>query len=153
MTTTAMFRRASLEDLPALVALLADDPLGATRENTAQPLDPGYTAAFRAMEGDANYCLAVAEKGGVVVGCLQLSFLPGLSHRGMWRGQIENVRISRAMRGQGLGSEMIRWAIEACRERKCGLVQLTSHSSRSNARRLYEALGFEATHVGLKLFL
>lgn len=93
------------------------------------------------------------DDGGAVVGSLQLSFIPGLSLSGMWRGQIESVRIASTRRGGGLGHMMIEWAIEECRRRGCGLVQLTMNKSRQDALRFYRSLGFEATHEGFKLML
>ncbi|WP_251863713.1 GNAT family N-acetyltransferase [Achromobacter sp. Marseille-Q4962] len=147
------FRRARIGDLPAIIAMLADDALGSAREDPALPPNPRYTAAFAAIEHDANQFLAVAERGGEPVGCLQLTFIPGLSRQGMWRGQIESVRIAAAARGQGLGRAMFEWAIGQCRRQGCGLVQLTTDRARPDARRFYESLGFEATHDGMKLSL
>lgn len=133
--------------------MLADDDLGSTREDVSDPLNPRYVDAFEAIERDPNQMMAVFEQDGAVVGCLQLSFIPGLSYVGLWRGQIESVRIAKSARGGGLGRQMIEWAIEECRERGCGLVQLAAHKSREDAHRFYGALGFEATHEGLKLTL
>ena len=144
------FRKATAADLPAIIELLADDPLGATRENPGLPIDDAYLDAFAAIEGDPNQLLAVAMQEGAVVGCLQISFLPGLSRLGAWRGQIESVRIAQAARGTGLGREMVDWAVETCRERGCALVQLTSDKARPEAHRFYEALGFTASHTGFK---
>lgn len=143
-------RRATAADLPAIVALLADDALGKTRE---APGDPCYAEAFAAIAADPNQLLAVVEEGGEIVGCLQLSFIPGLSLKGMRRGQIESVRIAAARRGGGLGRKMIEWAIDECRRRGCGLVQLTMNKTRKDALRFYQSLGFEATHEGFKLML
>ncbi len=143
-------RRATAADLPAIVALLADDALGKTRE---APGDPCYAEAFAAIEADPNQLLAVVEEGGEIVGCLLLSFIPGLSLKGMRRGQIESVRIAAARRGGGLGRKMIEWAIDECRRRGCGLVQLTMNKTRKDALRFYQSLGFEATHEGFKLML
>jgi ribosomal protein S18 acetylase RimI-like enzyme len=145
-----IFRRATAADIPAIVALLADDVLGATRE---APGDPAYAAAFAAIEADANQLLAVAEDQGRVAGCLQVSFIPGLSHRGAWRGQVESVRVAADRRGSGLGRELLAWAIAQCRARGCTIVQLTTDKSRAQARRFYESLGFTASHEGMKLRL
>jgi ribosomal protein S18 acetylase RimI-like enzyme len=145
-----IFRAATAADVPAIVALLADDVLGAKRE---VPGDPAYTAAFAAVAADPNQLLAVAEIDGRVVGCLQLSFLPGLSHRGAWRGQVESVRIAADQRGTGLGRRFLDWAIAQCRARGCRMVQLTTDKSRADARRFYETLGFSASHDGMKLAL
>ena len=150
---TVAFRRAVAADLPAIVALLADDPIGSGRESAGLQLDPRYAEAFAAIDADPNQLLAGAERDGSVIGVLQLSFIPGLTRRGMWRGQIEGVRIAAGERGSGTGRAMLRWAIEQCRQRGCGLVQLTSDKRRSGAHRFYEALGFRATHRGYKLDL
>lgn len=147
------FRRATRDDLPTVVELLADDDIGETREVVGIPLDKRYVGAFGAIDSDPNQLLAVAERGGEVVGCLQLSFIPGLSRTGMWRGQIESVRTARSQRGSGLGRAMFEWAIDECRERGCGLVQLTSDKGRPDAIRFYENLGFTASHEGMKLSL
>jgi GNAT superfamily N-acetyltransferase len=148
------FRRAVSGDLESVVALLADDPLGRERESAgAGGLDPRYRDAFAAIERDPNQLLAVAERDGQVIGVLQLSFIPGLTRRGMWRGQIEGVRIAGSERGTGIGRAMLLWAIEECRGRGCGLVQLTSDKRRAGAHGFYEALGFRATHEGYKLDL
>lgn len=148
-----MFRRAIRADLPAIIALLAHDALGQGREDASDPPNPAYMAAFAAIEADPNQYLAVAESAGRVVGCLQLSFIPGLSRLGMWRGQIESVRIAEDQRGEGLGRRLFEWAIDECRQRGCGLVQLTTDKQRPDAKRFYEALGFVASHDGMKLML
>ncbi|MCB8838008.1 GNAT family N-acetyltransferase [Aurantimonas sp. VKM B-3413] len=150
---TLRVRAATKADLPAIVAMLADDDLGRAREAVGEPLHPGYLDAFAAIEADPNQILAVAAIDGAIVGTLQLSFLPGLSYRGGWRGQIEAVRIASDRRGQGLGRRVIQWAIETCRERGCRNVQLTSSNSRLDAHRFYRQLGFEQSHTGFKLTL
>jgi ribosomal protein S18 acetylase RimI-like enzyme len=148
-----IFRPALSADLASIIALLADDRLGRAREDSSDPPAPCYVAAFAAIERDPNQTLVVAERGGAVVGSLQLSFLAGLSHRGAWRGQIEGVRIAASERGAGLGRRMIEWAIEACRARGCRLVQLTSDKTRADAIRFYQSLGFKPSHEGMKLAL
>ena len=147
------FRRATIGDLAGIVALLADDDLGKSREDASLPLNARYIAAFTAIDADPNQLLVCVEDGGRLVGCLQLSFIPGLSRLGLWRGQIESVRIVSARRGGGLGRKMFIWAIEECRRRGCGLVQLTTDKTRPDALRFYESLGFVTSHEGLKLSL
>jgi GNAT superfamily N-acetyltransferase len=154
MTDAALnFRPAGAVDLPAIVELLADDSLGSGRETAGEPLDLRYIEAFAAIERDPNQLLLVADRTGEVIGVLQLTFIPGLTRRGTWRGQIEGVRIAAGERGTGLGRAMLEWAIDRCRERGCRLVQLTSDNSRSTAHAFYEALGFRSTHRGYKLSL
>ena len=147
------FRPAVVSDLPGIVAMLADDELGRQREDPSTPLNSKYLDSFAAIDRDPNQILAVVEDKGVLVGCLQLTFVPGLSRLGMWRGQIESVRISSGNRGKGLGRKMIEWAIAECRRRGCGLVQLTTDKSRTETYQFYESLGFRASHEGMKLTL
>jgi len=137
-------------DVPAIVGMLADDPLGAGRE---APGDPGYLAAFREIVGDPRQVLAVVDVGGEVVGTLQLTVIPGLSRVGMTRGVIEAVRVRRDQRGKRLGERLVLWAVEEARGRGCGLVQLTTDASRVEAHRFYERLGFVGSHLGMKLAL
>ncbi|MGW0765927.1 N-acetyltransferase family protein [Streptomyces sp. NPDC002676] len=144
-------RTATADDLPAIVALLADDPLGAQRESL-EDLTPYRTALIR-LESDPNQHLVVAVREGRVVGTLQLTIIPGLSRKGATRSIIEGVRIHADERGSGLGTQFIEWAIEESRRLDCQLVQLTSDSSRTDAHRFYERLGFTASHVGFKLQL
>lgn len=142
-------RPAVRDDLPAIVAMLADDPLGALRESP-DDLTP-YTAAFERLAGDPHQHQIVAVRAGRVVGTLQLTIIPGLSRRGSIRSIIEGVRVHADERGDGLGSRLIEWAIEESRRQGCQLVQLTSDASRTDARRFYERLGFEPSHIGFKL--
>jgi GNAT superfamily N-acetyltransferase len=139
--------------VPAIVALLADDPLGRTREDDADPLPDPYWRAFDAIAAQPGNDLFVAESGGAVTGCLQLTIIPGLSRSGMKRGLIEAIRISAAGRGQGLGEKLVRHAVEIARAEGCGLVPLPSDRSRTDAHRFYKRLGFAASHVGMKLAL
>ncbi|MEU2539691.1 GNAT family N-acetyltransferase [Streptomyces iakyrus] len=144
-------RSAVSDDVPAIVAMLADDPLGAQRES---PDDLGpYLAALERLSADPNQHVVVAVRQGRVVGTLQLTIIPGLSRRGATRSIIEGVRIHADERGSGLGTQLIEWAIDTSREQGCQLVQLTSDRTRSDAHRFYERLGFTASHTGFKLQL
>lgn len=145
------FRPATKADLPEIVRLLADDHLGAIRERHSNPLPESYGQAFEAIERIGSEVILALDDHGAIIGCLQLMILPGLGQQGQWRAQIEAVRIESRLRGQGLGSELIRHAIARAKEKGCGLVQLTSDNSRAGAHRLYERLGFKASHVGMKL--
>ena len=148
-----LIRRAVADDVPAIVALLVDDPLGAAREN-AGDLAP-YREAFAEIDADPTELLLVLTDDGEseVTGTMQLSFLPGLSRGGAKRAQIEAVRIKDGHRGEGLGEELIAYALAEARRRGCALAQLTSDKSRADAIRFYERLGFVASHEGLKLDL
>jgi ribosomal protein S18 acetylase RimI-like enzyme len=147
------FRTAVSADLPGIVALLAEDQLGADRERIGDVLAPGYRAGFDAIASDPNQSLMVGELDGLLVGCLQITFIPGISHVGAWRGQIEAVRVRASHRGRGLGEQMMRQAIQMCRDRRCRIVQLTTNKVRTEAQRFYGRLGFKASHEGMKLDL
>ena len=144
------FRDARPAELPDIVELLADDPIGRTRETVSEPLDASYLTAFQAIDRDPNQLLAVAVDGDTIIGCMQLTFIPGLSRTGMWRGQIESIRIAAGHRGAGLGERFFEWAFDRFRERGCRLVQLTTDKARPDALRFYEKLGFKASHEGMK---
>jgi ribosomal protein S18 acetylase RimI-like enzyme len=145
------FRAAARADLPDIVRMLADDALGATREEYAMPLPPSYHHAFDAIDRDPNNELVVAEIDGKIVGVLQLTFIPGLSHRGAWRAQVEGVRVDSAVRSSGIGRKLLAWSIERAKEKGCRMLQLTSDKSRADAIRFYQSLGFAASHEGMKL--
>jgi GNAT superfamily N-acetyltransferase len=151
VTEGIVFRRAVVGDLQSIILLLADDELGRKREEVGAHPAAAYLDAFQAISADPNQLLIVADRSGQVVGTLQLSFMPGLSHRGMWRGQVESVRVSAAERSAGLGQKMLEFAISQCKSRGCGVVQLTTDKRRPDAHRFYERLGFVATHEGFKM--
>jgi ribosomal protein S18 acetylase RimI-like enzyme len=147
------FRDATEADLPAIVAMLADDMLGSARERLEDPLPACYPEAFAAIRADPGTELIVAEVDGAVAGVLQLTVTPGLSRQGAKRGTIEGVRAAAAFRGHGIGTALVRHAIARARDRGCRMVQLSTDKRRADARRFYERLGFEATHEGMKLAL
>ena len=144
-------RPATADDVPVIVAMLADDPLGAQRESP-DDLAP-YLTAWERLTADPNQHLVVAVREDRVVGTLQLTVIPGLSRRGATRSIVEGVRIHADERGSGLGTQLIEWAVDESRRQNCQLVQLTSDTTRTDAHRFYERLGFTASHVGFKLQL
>jgi GNAT superfamily N-acetyltransferase len=149
-----VLRRAELPDVTAVIDLLAADQLGLSRDGVRDATDrAAYEAAFAAIDADPAQLLVVAEAVGQVVGTLQLTFIPGLARRGALRAQIEAVRVAEGLRGTGLGSAMLRWAIDEARRRGCALVQLTTDKARGDAHRFYRRLGFVASHEGMKLTL
>lgn len=147
------FRQATRKDLTEIVRMLADDFLGATRERYENPLPESYVKAFEEIEGDKNNELIVAENDGEIIGTLQITFTPSISFQGGKRATIEAVRVDEKYRGQGLGKDLIFWAIERAREESCFAVQLTTNAERKDAHRFYENLGFKGTHLGMKLYL
>ena len=146
------FRKATLEDVPRIVEMIADDELGKTREDFRDPLPDAYTRAFENINADPNQELRVLEnEHGEIIGTFQLSFIQYLTYRGGIRAQIEAVRIRKDQRGQGIGKRMFEWAINRARERNAHLLQLTTDKKRPAAIKFYEDLGFKASHEGMKL--
>jgi len=147
------FRLATRSDLPSIVRMLADDELGSQRERLENPLPESYYSAFDQINNDPNHELVVAERNGEVIGTLHLMFLPSVSFQGGLRAQVESVRVDKRFQSQGIGSEMMKWAMERARQRGAQAVQLTTHKSRLDAHRFYERLGFKGSHLGMKLSL
>lgn len=143
-------RSATRQDLPAIITLLADDSLGAKREDPAIPLQDCYQLAFEAIEVDPNNELVVATAADQILGVLQITFIPNLTYKGGWRAQVEGVRVSEPFRSSGIGRSMFEWAIDRAQEKGCMLVQLTTDKLRPDALRFYESLGFIASHEGMK---
>jgi ribosomal protein S18 acetylase RimI-like enzyme len=149
---SVIIRRAARGDVESIVRMLADDSLGSGRERLEDPLPESYFRAFEAVDRDPNIQLVVAEDGeGVVVGCLQLCILPGLSSQGASRGLIEDVRVAAHCRSRGIGEQMVQWAVAEARSRGCKLVELLTHNTRVDAQRFYKRLGFAASHVGMTI--
>jgi GNAT superfamily N-acetyltransferase len=147
------FREATVADLPQIVRLLADDPLGSTRETPGDEIPEAYFTAFAAIEKDPNNAVIVAEVAGELAGTLQLTYIPGLTYTGGERAQIEGVRIAAEQRGRGVGQLMITWAIDQARARGCRVVQLTTDRQRPEAIRFYQKIGFRPSHMGMKYHL
>ncbi|MEV4676176.1 MULTISPECIES: GNAT family N-acetyltransferase [Actinomadura] len=147
------FREATAADLPQIVRLLADDPLGSTRETPGEEIPEAYFTAFAAIEKDPNNTVIVAEVEGELAGTLQLTFIPGLTYTGGERAQIEGVRIAAEQRGRGVGQLMIDYAIDRARARGCRVVQLTTDRQRPDAIRFYQKIGFRPSHMGMKYHL
>jgi GNAT superfamily N-acetyltransferase len=153
MSAAVILRDARRDETPLIVAMLADDALGAAREVTTDPLPARYYAAFDAIAREQNNRLLVAECAGELVGTLQMTFIVGLSRQGAKRALIEAVRVASPHRGKGIGEEIVRAAIDIARKEGCAMVQLTTDKSRKDAHRFYERLGFVASHEGMKLML
>jgi ribosomal protein S18 acetylase RimI-like enzyme len=152
VTSGVTIRRARRDDVGAIVRMLADDALGGLRERIEDPLPVSYFEAFDRVAADPNITLVVAEsEGGTVIGCLQLCVLPGLSSQGTSRGLIEDVRVDSRLRGRRIGEQLVQWAVTEARRRGCKLVELLTNSSRVDAQRFYERLGFARSHVGMTL--
>ncbi len=148
-----IYRPANAEDLSVLVKMLANDALGSEREDSSLPINQSYSEAFEAINKDPNNELIVAQTDSQIVGMMQLTFIPYLTHKGSWRCLIEGVRVSEQFRGQGLGTVFFNWAINYAKKKGSSLIQLTSDKQRPEAIRFYEKLGFKASHEGFKLAL
>ena len=147
------YRDALPTDLPLIIGLIVEDSVVDSGDDPADAMHADYTRSLSAIAADPNQEMFIVEEDGRPVGCFQLSYLPGLMRRGMWRGQIEVVHVRADDRNRGLGGEMMRWAVERCRQKGCGMVQLTSNKQRLDAHRFYERLGFLRSHEGFKLYL
>lgn len=147
---TFLVCRARRDDVPDIVALLRDDVLGSGREDAPEGR---YLAAFEAVDADPAHTLVVVREDGdgPLLATLQLTLLPGLSRGGATRLQVEGVRVADAARGSGLGAALLEWVADYGRERGAALAQLTTDRTRAHARRFYERLGWEASHIGMKL--
>ena len=153
MTVRFNIRKACRDDVPHIVRLLANDPLGKQREYYSEPLLDQYYTAFAEIDADKNNYLIVIEDDKKIVGTSQLTIITHLTYQGSKRGQIEGVRIDESHRGKGIGTQMIDWAINKSRELGCNMVQLTMDKKRHDTIEFYQKIGFEASHEGLKLLL
>lgn len=144
-------REARREEVRRIVEMLLDDQLGQTRENP-DDLTP-YLQAFDAIAADPFNTQYVWEEDGEVLGCLQLTIIPGIAQQGAWRAQIEGVRVAGARRGAGVGRMMMSAVMAIARERGCAQMQLTTNKVRTDAQRFYETLGFTKSHEGMKVKL
>ena len=152
--TDVVLEEATAEDLPALIELMSDDMLGASRDGIRSEEDrQRYERAFAAIDDDPAHLLVVGRLEGEAVATLQLIVTPSIARRGAFRAVIESVRVSSSLRSQGIGAALVRWAVEEARRRGCDMVQLTSDKQRKDAHRFYERLGFERSHEGFKLML
>ncbi len=146
-------RTATINELEGIVRLLVDDELGVSREQYELPLPQAYIDAFSEIQKQDGNSIVVAVENEEVIGCLQLTFIPGLARLGMKRAQIEGVRVDKQYRSKGIGEALFRYAINIAKESGCGLVQLTTDKKRSDAHRFYDRLGFVSSHEGMKLSL
>ncbi len=145
------YQLATEADLLGLIQLLADDELGAIREQVTRPLPPAYTRAFHAIAADMQQELTVVERAGELLATFQLSFIQYLTHLGGLRAQIKGVRVKSACRGQGIGTHVFQYARQRALAKGAYVLQLTTDKQRPEAKRFYESLGFVNSHEGMKL--
>lgn len=152
-THPVSFRNACEADLSVMIDLLHDDKLGSARESTDAASFAAYAAAFRKIDASPDNVILLAEQGTEIVGMLQLTLIPGLTHKGSLRAQIEGVRVRRTCRGQGIGRQIFDQAIRIAADAGCNRVQLTTDRQRPDALRFYKSLGFVNSHSGMKLII
>ena len=147
-------RKATLNDLPSIIALLADDELGNTREQSDTTIAPRYLTAFELINKDPNqFLMVVTNEAQTVIGTCHLTLMPSLTFTGSTRFQIEAVRIAASCRGQKIGEWMIKEVIALGKTHGATIIQLTTNIKRPKAKSFYEKVGFESTHIGMKLYL
>ena len=147
------FRRATSTDLPFIIGLIDADSVTPSGEDVANANSAAYEDALAIVSADPNQLLLMAERNGERIGTFQLTFIPGVGRQGMWRCLVEAVHVAPEHRNKGYGRQMIAHAIEVCRDRGCGMLQLTSNKGRVDAHRFYRSLGFQQSHEGFKLYL
>ena len=149
-----IFRKATRNDVPAIVQMLADDILGSTREEYADPLPGSYYRAFEIIDRDpAQELIVVEDPSGDIIGTLQLTHIQYLLYKGGLRTLVEGVHVRKDQRGKKVGEKLLNWAIDRAKEKGAHIVQLTSDNRRPDAIRFYERLGFRDSHAGMKLHL
>ena len=153
MDNALKFRLATKDDLPDIIRMLADDTLGTSREEVTINLSDNYLKAFDRIISDTNQELTIVEMNGEKVATFQLTFIQYLTHQGGLRAQVEAVRTNSKHRGQGIGTKVFGYLIHRAKLKGCNMLQLTSDKQRPEAIKFYEAIGFIATHEGMKLNL
>jgi GNAT superfamily N-acetyltransferase len=144
-------RRATEADLARIVELLELGAVPGTPPGVEDPVDlGGYASALVEIEATAGAVL-VAQWGDEVVGVCQLIVFRHLQRRGGRCAEIESVHVHPDHRSSGIGSALLRDAVERARLLGCYRVQLTSNSVRTDAHRFYDHLGFVPSHVGFKM--
>jgi GNAT superfamily N-acetyltransferase len=143
-------REARAEDLEVIIRLHEEDSLGSHGDAWLPETKPAYEAAFAAIAASPDNTLYVAESEGRVVGTFQLTLIPNLTGRGATRVKVESVKVSAALRSQGIGARMMAFAEEAARAGGARTMELTSNKRRGDAHRFYERLGFSKSHEGFK---
>lgn len=147
-------RKATINDLNQIISLLAEDDLGAKREEIDSSINQKYIDAFLLINQDPNQYLMVVESDGkTIIATCHLTIIPSLTFTGSSRMQIEAVRVSEKLRGQKIGEWMINKSIEYGISKGATIIQLTTNIQRPRAKIFYERLGFKSTHVGMKLYL
>jgi GNAT superfamily N-acetyltransferase len=146
-------RKATVNDIETIINLLLEDELGKTREALDQDSLQNYKDSFYKIDSDPNQYLMVVQYLEEIVGTCHLTIMPSLTFAGSVRMQIEAVRVSAKHRGHKIGEWMMESAVDYGKSQGASIMQLTTNIQRPRAKQFYERLGFEATHVGMKMYL
>ena len=129
--------RADLDTLLALYAQLNPDDLVAPRDRLAPVLDQ--------ILASGHFTLCVATLDDRVVATCYLNVIPNLSRGGAPYAVVENVVVETALRGGGLGRQVLRFALDEAWRRGCYKVLLQTGSRDPRVHRFYAACGFSAS--------
>lgn len=128
-------RAARLDDAPVLADLLDELGFPATAEVVTQRLETRVQAGETTLVGTS---------GAKVLGFVTVHVTPVL-HRPAPVGRMTALVVARAARGQGLGRALVAAAERWLADAGCGLVEVTSNQTLSNAHAFYEKLGYART--------
>ncbi len=135
-------QRAGEEDAASIRGLLAE--LG-------YPLEPELAAAaLHAVLVDPAHVVLLAVDGDRAVGYVNVNFRLQLHHAGEV-ATIDELIVSAACRGEGVGTRLVEEVVEIARRRGTDVVEVSSNVRRDAAHRFYERLGFE--RISYKLVL
>jgi len=125
-------RPATLDDAGELIAVLAE------LSQAAEALDPDVVAARLA---DERVRVLVGHLDGRVLGTASLCVLVTVTEGLI--GHVEDVVVTAAARGSGLGRRLVEALHVEARALGIRKLELTSRPSREAANRLYQSLGYE----------
>ena len=129
------FRPATAKDAERIAALFTDEGYPAGASGIVERL-----ARFRPPSGH----VIVAESGGEVHGFVAVAIVPRFEHDD-WFGRILALVVDPGVRERGLGRLLIGEAERISREHGAGFAEITAGHHRPEARRLYEALGYDSS--------
>lgn len=139
MSAEIVIEAATESDLPAILALYAQPEI----DDGQQLSPPAAKEIFARINTYPNYTVFVAKVKGEIVGTFALLIMDNLGHLGASSGLVEDVAVSPIRQGGGIGTAMMKFAMEKCREAGCYKLALSSSLNRTKAHRFYRALGFE----------
>ena len=146
-------RQATLADVPRIIELYRSLVITQTDvERSAAPSPERYREVLRQIQETPGHELLVAVRDGVVLGTLVMLIVPNLSHQGMPWALVENMVVDSQWRRQGIGGELMRYAIARAEQAGCYRIILTSLRERTDAHRFYQSLGLEGSSIGFRRY-